>query len=69
MKITKTGQYKITAPFTTRGSRSVAQFKIGSIITISQIDADGRKVIGPDFLDWSPDEIPCEPYIEQLAKQ
>lgn len=61
MKITEKGRYKLTEHFTTRGSREIAHFPAGSILTIDQIDADGRKVIGPGFLDWASDEIPCVP--------
>ena len=61
MIITKTGDYRLTEPWSSRGTSSIAQFKAGAIIKITQVDEKNRHVIGPDLQDWAHWDIPAEP--------
>ncbi len=64
MRITKPGKYYLTAPLTTRATWSIKTLPAGTIIEIVQVDKECHKVIGPSLLDWIPDEILCEPVVE-----
>lgn len=59
MIIKKRGTYILTEDISSRGSRSITQFKKGTPFLITQIDAQGHKVIGPSFEDWMYWDIPC----------
>lgn len=61
MKITEPGKYRLTHDWSSRGSLSIRHFKQGDILEISRVDRKGRKVIGPEFKDWAPYDIPVEP--------
>ena len=60
MKITETGHYRLTKEWSSQGAYSISHFPAGREIVITQVDKRGRKVIGPDFNDWAPDEMPVE---------
>lgn len=60
MKITQPGFYRLTEDFSSRGSMSISHLPNGMIIQITQIDVNGNKVIGPQFLGWVCNDIPCE---------
>jgi len=64
MIIEETGKYRLTADFSSRGSMSISHLPKGYVFSITQIDRDGRKIIGPDFLDWEGNDIPCEKVVE-----
>jgi len=64
MIITKPGKYRLNQDFSSMGAGSITHIPKGSIIEITQIDIEGRKVIGPELLDWEYYNIPCEPINE-----
>lgn len=61
MKVAKCGKYRLTQDFYTRGTCSCGWISKGSIIAITQIDHEYNKVIGPDLLDWTYNNMPLEP--------
>lgn len=60
MRITKKGKYELLEDFLTRNSVSGGKLSAGKIITITQVDLPGHKVIGPSLTDWTPDEMPVQ---------
>jgi hypothetical protein len=60
MKITEPGYYRLLERWSSRGARSIAHFPAGTVLHVTQISPDYRQVIGPEFEDWAPDEIPAE---------
>ena len=67
MKITEPGTYRLAQDWSSRGSQSIRQFNKGSILEMSWVDKTGRKVIGPQLLDWAPYDIPVEPVANAYA--
>lgn len=61
MKITKTGHYRLTRDFKTRGTISIGTIPSGTVIEITQIDDRNNKVIGPSLHDWTYNDMPVEP--------
>lgn len=61
MKITKPGRYRLTDNLWTRNLISCKTIPAGSVIEITQIDHEYRKVIGPQLLDWTCDEVSATP--------
>lgn len=60
MKITKPGQYRLLRDYKTRNSISIGTIPKGTLITITQIDTEYNKVIGPSLLDWEYNNLPVE---------
>ena len=52
MIIEKPGKYKLLSDLKTRGTISVGTIPAGTMIEITQVDHECRKVIGPQLLDW-----------------
>jgi len=61
MIVTEIGNYRVLKDFTTRGSISVGTIPAGTVIRITSIDRQYRKVIGPSLFDWIHWELPVEP--------
>ncbi len=61
MIITKTGDYRLTKPWSSRGSISIRHFEAGAVIKITQVDKENRHIIGPGLEDWAHWDIPAEP--------
>ena len=65
MKITEIGKYRLTKDIVFRtNSISSAKMYRGSVITITQIDEQYHKVIGPELGDWHYWELPVEKIAE-----
>jgi hypothetical protein len=60
VKIMNPGRYRLTQDFATRGSNGVATLPAGTVLEITQVDAYGRQVIGPQLLDWEWWDMPVE---------
>jgi hypothetical protein len=65
MKILTPGKYRLTADWSTRGTTSIGQFRKGTIITITQVDDVHNKVIGPKLHDWTYNDLPVEPVMNE----
>jgi hypothetical protein len=61
MTITTPGRYRLTEDIALRGTISISTLPAGAEIEITQVDADGHKVIGPQLGDWLYWNIPAEP--------
>jgi hypothetical protein len=65
MIVNKVGMYKLLEQFSVRQSCAITQLSAGTIINITQIDKQGRKVIGrPEICDWVDWDMPVEPVKE-----
>ena len=61
MTVMETGTYKLLKDFTFQpNSISIATLKKGTEITITQVDHDYHKVIGPEIGDWQCWVLPVE---------
>ena len=60
MKIEAVGKYRLTHLWSSRGPTSISHWPVGKVFEITQIDNKYNKVIGPAFLDWENNDIPCE---------
>jgi len=54
------GTYILTQDFTTKGTNCIGTAPKGTIIKITQIDPQYKKVIGPSFYDWTYWDMPVE---------
>jgi hypothetical protein len=62
MIINKTGRYEFLQEVRLRTSSiSAATFPKGMQFTVTQIDDDGRQVIGPSLGDWQYWDLPVKP--------
>jgi hypothetical protein len=61
MTIATPGRYRLTEDVVTRGTISIGTLPAGAEIEITQVDAEGHKVIGPQLGDWRYWDIPAEP--------
>ncbi len=61
MKVEKIGRYRFTEQRTLRtNSISSATFPVGMEISITQIDEEFNKIIGPELGDWQYNDLPLE---------
>lgn len=61
VEITEKGKYVLTRDYSARqGSCRGGILKKGTILTITQIDEMGKKVIGPELGDWNPNYMPVK---------
>lgn len=54
------GEYRVLADIMDRGPRSIGTIPKGTVIVITQVDKDHRKVIGNEFFDWVYWDLPVE---------
>lgn len=54
MEITEVGKYRLLKELRVRGTNWIATLDEGSVITVTQIDKDGRKFYSPEIGDWHP---------------
>jgi len=58
--ITKKGSYRLLQDYRIRSRISVRVLSRGSVIHITQIDRDGKKVTSPELIDWVPQDLPVK---------
>ncbi len=60
MIVDKIGKYRLLRDLYVSNSNSCGHISKGTIINVTQIDREGRKVIGPDLMDWKGWDLPVE---------
>ena len=60
MEIKETGKYVLTEDFIMRGRISIATIEKGTEMEVTQVDSRSKRVIGPNFSDWTPWNMPVE---------
>lgn len=68
MIIKQAGTYRLLENFTMRGPDSIGTSQKGTLLTVSQIDEQFNKVIGPAFPDWHHWDLPVEPYTKEMEE-
>lgn len=60
MIVDRVGKYRLLKDFWTRNKIGCGTIPAGTVITITQIDKDHRRVIGPSLMDWTSWDLPVE---------
>jgi len=60
MVIKEIGKYVLIKDFTMRGSTRIGTTPKGTVMEVTQVDSQYKKVIGPKFYDWVPWDLPVE---------
>lgn len=61
MLVKRPGKYIATRDFSVQSLTTIRHFGKGNILTITQVDERDHKIIGEDFPDWHPWDVPVEP--------
>ncbi len=61
MIVNKKGKYKLLSDYSIHQLMTIVNFKVGTILDITQIDKKNKHVLGPELNDWVGWDMPVEP--------